>query len=84
MKRYKEIENNIEYDVFEFDETEKDYQARIIEELPYSKIVRDYNTYKDVFYFKKGQAHNDYGPTSIFFIYSLLEYKVMNNRSNKK
>ena len=62
MKQYKEIENGIEYEVFEFEESEQDFEARIIEKYEYSKIIRVYDTYKDIFYFKKGEAHNDYGP----------------------
>lgn len=65
MKRYKEIERGIEYEVFEFNESEKDYQAREIEKIPYSKIVRVYSDHKDTFYFKKGEGHNEWGPAII-------------------
>lgn len=65
MKCYKQIENGIEYEVFEFEEYEQDYQCREIEKFEYSKIIRNYDTYKNSYYFRKGEAHNDYGPAFI-------------------
>ncbi len=65
MKQYKEVENKIEYEVFEFDETEQDYEVRIIERFEYAKIKRVYDTYTNTYYFKRGEAHNDYGPAMV-------------------
>jgi hypothetical protein len=62
MKQYKEIENGIEYEVFELTMPELYYQIREIEKIEYAKVVRQYDDHKDVFYFHKGEAHNKFGP----------------------
>lgn len=65
MKRYKEVENGIEYEVFEFNEYENDYETNILNKIEYCKIVRLFPTYKNIYYFKYGEAHNDFGPAAI-------------------
>ena len=65
MKRYKEIENGIEYEVFEMDEVELYFEVKRIEKIEHSKVIRTCYGCREVFYFKNGEAHNDWGPCSI-------------------
>ena len=65
MKQYKEIENDIEYDVFEMDEVELYFEVERIEKIENSKVIRTCYGCREIFYFRFGEAHNDWGPSSI-------------------
>jgi len=60
MKSYKQIEYGIEYEVFDFERGDLS-QVEHLGKKEHAKIIRNGHTY----YFRYGEAHNDYGPALI-------------------
>ena len=62
MKTSKKIENGIEYEVFDFEvEDPLDQEVEQLRKKEHAIIRRHGHTY----YFRYGEAHNDYGPAII-------------------
>ena len=67
-KRYKTVENGIEYEVFDCD-LDDDSAIREIDKIENSIIKRTSSGgYHTVYYFKYGDGHNAYGPAIVRYL----------------
>lgn len=65
MKQYKEIENDIEYDVFELNDCEIYIERKELERYEHCKIIKAYDDCIDIYYLKYGEPHNEWGPSAV-------------------